>query len=37
MAKATVTARFHHQRFLDKLYVEKEINQDTINLLKKKE
>jgi gamma-glutamyltranspeptidase/glutathione hydrolase len=34
IAEATVAARFHHQWLPDNLYVEKEINQDTINLLK---
>ena len=36
IAEATVAARFHHQWLPDKLYVEKEINQDTINLLENK-
>lgn len=34
IAEATVTSRFHHQWLPDKLYLEKGINQDTINLLK---
>ncbi len=36
IAEATAAARFHHQWLPDKLYVEKELNQDTINLLKSK-
>ena len=36
IAEATAAARFHHQWLPDKLYVEKELNQDTINLLQEK-
>ncbi len=35
IAEATNSSRIHHQWFPDKLYVEKALNQDTINLLKK--